>query len=786
MSPDDIGPLRQRPTSHSLPSETHSSPPNVPLGVPGFIFPKLPNLKKNTGIVNATAFAKMGNVNLGSVPRDVPEAFFGLQKGELLFPQRDKHEDLTIQPLGNQYPSSPVPTPSTTRFTSLSATLTPPPGYTFAPEYSLSSSSQTFNGPTGPSTPVKTTVAIISEVSLKPKQDLTHTKLEKTHWTSPKLPTSYQPTTRSTQPTSVKPITPFTMSIKQQQPITRNAPPKSSGISNPAHTYGIQISHHSHYRKPEVITASSLPRLPSQVSSAFQEPFSGRQTTINVGPATTTTPTRTTEESVTTLDENFAQNFGFDPESVVYESDFRPIKKKTAGPLLAFEVSSSDVMPIRVPRPPHPPQHTFQQRPVGPRTSGSVSFAQRRIKIDDDTDETHDEDASEIPNEKRSKHFPNPIFHDSVMFSESLNPPPVPIPVPMARIVPRLGGAASNRPFFPNKLIKHDSNRNPNGPKIHDGSVRPSGGVDRMGKPQVQKPSMRRITAMVHLPDDHTVPFPQLVGPEVFKPVLINFPLEHDDGEDMMVAESAQVFTSDGRPLEPDTLPTPPQFSTGIRRTVASIINRPKIGPFRGDRPPPVPAHVPHLTQFSRQRRPFRHRTTIALPSPHGVSSTLKTDLLPSGSAPRPITIAHPQNDPPIAAALLTSGKLSADVGDNVVVSVRQYPRITEMRNSTLSPTAVSSAATNQTHLTILKDVWSILTRDDLDFKPEHPRDDAHPDHDHLDRQERSRRYAAEPSDVAIVSDTFQDSVITSEASAYSLSILVVCIGAIMIMVLIR
>merc|ERR1712106_1272533 len=45
----------------------------------------------------------------------------------------------------------------------------------------------------------------------------------------------------------------------------------------------------------------------------------------------------------------------------------------------------------------------------------------------------------------------------------------------------------------------------------------------------------------------------------------------------------------------------------------------------------------------------------------------------------------------------------------------------------------------NEASLAILKDVWSILTHEQPLM---HPRDDAHPrhDHDHLSRQERRRR----------------------------------------------
>nr|XP_045605289.1 protein Skeletor, isoforms B/C-like isoform X2 [Procambarus clarkii] len=255
-----------------------------------------------------------------------------------------------------------------------------------------------------------------------------------------------------------------------------------------------------------------------------------------------------------------------------------------------------------------------------------------------------------------------------------------------------------------------------------------------------------------------------------------------EDGEDMLVAASTQVFTSDGRPLEPDSLPTPPQFTSSHRRTAASITNRPKTLPFRGELPPPVPAKVPHLTQFSRQRRPFSRPTTIALPSAHGETSSPIPNIFSSGSAPRPVIVAHTQNNPHAPAALLAQGKLSADVGHNVVVSISHHSTAAGASTSTRSPTlTASSAATNQTNLTILKDVWSILTRDNPDLKSEHPREEAHPQDDHLDRQERRKRFTSEKFTLPHISI---NSTVTSGASTYSFRLTVVCICALNIMML--
>ncbi|XP_071540414.1 protein Skeletor, isoforms B/C-like isoform X1 [Panulirus ornatus] len=207
---------------------------------------------------------------------------------------------------------------------------------------------------------------------------------------------------------------------------------------------------------------------------------------------------------------------------------------------------------------------------------------------------------------------------------------------------------------------------------------------------------------------------------------------EHDDGEELSAAASTQVFTSDGRPLSSDTLPTPPQLASARRLTSASIISRPKVGPFRGDHPPPVPAQVPHLAQFSIQRRPLsRRRTTVSLPPLDSRSSQHGPTLSTSGSAPRPVVVAYSQDE-------------SRTTGHKVI-SFTEQP-MTTYNSTRLQTTALTNlAATNQTHLTILKDVWAILTRENPDLNSEHPRDDAYPEHDHLAQQERGRREAFSP-----------------------------------------
>ncbi|XP_063596023.1 protein Skeletor, isoforms B/C-like [Penaeus indicus] len=224
----------------------------------------------------------------------------------------------------------------------------------------------------------------------------------------------------------------------------------------------------------------------------------------------------------------------------------------------------------------------------------------------------------------------------------------------------------------------------------------------------------------------------------VGQPVVVPGPQE--DGEDMVVAESAQVFTSDGTRLAPESLPTPPELTTRPRVTGASITNRPQVVPFRGELPPPIPDRVPHLPQFSPQTRPQSRKTTVPPPP-------LPADLSPE------MILPQQQDDPRrrVAPALLRHQELSADIGRNRILAVSDFPTTAEAYAPTRPPTtprsaASASEASNRTKLTILKDVWAILTRDNPSLRPEHPRDDAHPDHAHdpLDRQERRRRDATE------------------------------------------
>ncbi|ROT74518.1 hypothetical protein C7M84_006977 [Penaeus vannamei] len=447
-------------------------------------------------------------------------------------------------------------------------------------------------------------------------------------------------------------------------------------------------------REPEVITAPSLPRLPGQIPSEVRLPLPKRPLRI----VTTGAPPQETS-----LGDSFAQNFGFDPSSIVYENDFRPVRQQGASPVLAFEVSSSDIQPVRVnPRPPVP---HFRRRPAGPRTSGHVRFAHRHIEVDDNDDNNDNDYSISLNKGKLPNDVLEPVFHPSVPFSESLEPPPMPLPVPMVPVVPLLGGAASNSPLKPrNPPQKQHLPRRPNNPQqqLPGRPNRPPQpvGVNRLGRPQnmpqgrpqnmlqrrpqgrpqaTPRPSIRRIISHVSLPDNHPIPVPQFVGPQALSPIIISLPVSKD-GEDMVVAESAQVFTSDGTRLAPESLPTPPELTTRRRVTGASITNRPQVVPFRGELPPPIPDRVPHLPQFSPQTRPQSRKTTQ-------------------------------QDDPRrrVAPGLLRHQGLSADIGQNRILAVSDFPTTAAAYAPTRPPTtprtaASASEASNRTKLTILKD----------------------------------------------------------------------------------
>ncbi|XP_071540415.1 uncharacterized protein [Panulirus ornatus] len=797
MNPKAIEQTVQRPILMPAPPRSNSSP-QVPLGAPGFTFPKLPNLKSSS-VVNATAFANLGSANFGHLPREVPEEFLVPQTGNLEISKLGQDdEDHAIRPLRNQYPLNP----GTTMITNHTVTSLEPftPRVTTQPRFSfpsvavptrLPTSSQTSSGFFDFSTPLRnTTNTVLEESLLEPKRDLkntselrvTSTRSTASHWsvstksaTAGRQPSSHIPTTirlsvphevapPSTRPTfdkltTIKQVTPYGLTPSRQltspkpNPITQPTPTRRSEVTGvvehartatpftptintrqPVPVHESYPSGQPSFRESEIITAPSVSLFPGHPSPVLkperrQPSRKGPSQASRVPASQPTTHSPQTTSPTNTL----SHNFGFDPDSVVYESDFRPIKKENGGPVLAFEVSSFDVMPFRGP---HPPSQSLPLRPAGPRTSGFVRFAHRNIRFHD-TDESSDEDLNVRPKErKRATNVPNPVLHTSLTFSESLDPPPLLVPVPMVPIRPRLGGAASNQPLNLNRPIKRPPSVTRNGPRWPNIPVRPSGNVDRIGWPKqmrkFHKMPKRRVTALVPLPDDHTVPVPQLVGPGILKPVLVNFPVEHDDGEELSAAASTQVFTSDGRPLSSDTLPTPPQLASARRLTSASIISRPKVGPFRGDHPPPVPAQVPHLAQFSIQRRPLsRRRTTVSLPPLDSRSSQHGPTLSTSGSAPRPVVVAYSQDE-------------SRTTGHKVI-SFTEQP-MTTYNSTRLQTTALTNlAATNQTHLTILKDVWAILTRENPDLNSEHPRDDAYPEHDHLAQQERGRREAFSP-----------------------------------------
>ncbi|XP_068237883.1 protein Skeletor, isoforms B/C isoform X1 [Palaemon carinicauda] len=237
----------------------------------------------------------------------------------------------------------------------------------------------------------------------------------------------------------------------------------------------------------------------------------------------------------------------------------------------------------------------------------------------------------------------------------------------------------------------------------------------------------------------------QIPAGSELNPTIVSAP--DPETEDLTAAASAQVFASDGRLLSPDSVPEPPRLPTRPRRPSHQITNRPQVVPFRGPLPPPVPSHVPHLTQFDRQRRPVSRPTTVP-PPPLEEEFLNPGRLVPAGSNQQPSVIAHVEV-PVVAAALIPHQQLTADIGNNEVISVNQehyttaeaYAPARSPVTHTPSPGEMSTK-NNQTRINILKDVWAILTMEDPDLKPNHPRDDAHPDHDHdhLDRQERKKR----------------------------------------------
>lgn len=791
----DGAPLH-RPSKSSIKS---SNPP--PLGAPGFTFPKLPSLKNPTSIVDANAFAKLGN-RTGSPDRSQPFSDFDfdaavdiptrpMNNQYPLKPETNIETDIPDRPISNQYPLKHTSTSSTEKPVRANTPKFKPPTRSSIPSTPLSSTTTAIS----PSTTTTTTTTTITkqpspratskpQITLKgttgttkaPFHQLTQSFKYSSFQTTPsQLPTQSLNSTpfRQTFPTKSSALSTFsTKPTTTSQPVTviRQIPTRQpvpsrradSQVHSTHSTYNTKSpalrNSKTPFREPDVITAPSLPRLPGQLSS-LEESHLIRQPSRYTSPLpesplirqpsryTSPLPKSSEPPRIQNIGTTFAQNFGFDPESVVYESDFRPIRQKQPGPALAFEVSSSDVKPIRVPQPPRPPRWSAQRRPAGPRTSGPFGFSQRIIKVNDgDTDKStndfHDSpEVAILPPDTLG-----PIFHPSVAFSKNVENNPIPLPVAMGSMVPLLGGGASNEPLKPNKMQQLRTMENSN-PNKQTGVARPpSVSVGRLGMPQGplgMSPAKRLVTSHVSLPDNHAVPVPQLVG---FLKPLYNFPVEN---EDLTAAASAQVFSSDGRPLPPDSVPEAPRLPTRPRRPSHLITNRPQVVPFTGPLPPPVPSQVPHLTQFNRQRPPVSRPTTVQ-PPPLEEDFLNPSRLATAGSNRQPAVVAHVEA-PVVASALIPHQQLTADIGKNEVVVINQeHPTTAEAyapaRSAITHRPSPAEMSTNNniTRINILKDVWTILTMEDPDLKPQHPRDDAHPDHDHdhdhLERQERKKR----------------------------------------------
>ncbi|XP_063881663.1 uncharacterized protein LOC135111897 [Scylla paramamosain] len=693
--PFHLGPAAASPLSPTLPPSLRSTQA-VPLGAPGFTFPKLPNLKSSTGFVNVSAFDNLNSSSFGKKEEE--------EEKEKEFPSR----------LQNHYAFSPPPS----RATSASDKQTTPLK-TNTVSSSLSTHQDLPSTPTWKdtlrSTPQekRTHVSVLTSstqnhpVSTLPSSTTTLSYPTRSPY---KPPLSTQASTRNTRPshssTSSHPtrtsFSPSSTSLKSQYYTTKlsstlrtsfpasasHRPTRPASYSHTPfpHSQKSTIAaptatrhphHQSSHQQPEVITAPSLPPLPGQdpllVQQHFHTPPPRRDPPL---PRTTHSPPSTS------LSDTFAQNFGFDPESVVYESDFRPVKKHPPGPVLAFEVSPSSSRPLNGPLPPHPPRFRYQV-PHGPRTATNLGFTNRQVKIDG-ADESEEEGEVEAP----AGGAPNPIYHHTVAFSESHAP--LPLPIPMAPVLPLLGGAASNMPLKPARSSKTPRRRPRPRPHPNMRLAGPVGSVSRLGRPQ--PPARRLVASLIPLPEDHAVLAPQLVGPSVLQPVFPAPPPPPGRMGDLLPAASSPIYTSDGRPLPPDSIPGPPQLSTPPHQTSDSITGRPQVGPYRGEPPPPVPANVPHLAQFSKQSRPTSQRTAVPMPPLPGTTSQ-PAEYSPAGSAPRPVVMAAPKD------------KLAGTFG--VAPSV---------------PSPAPPPGTKKTHLTILKDVWAILTQG-------HPRDDAHPAH---------------------------------------------------------
>ncbi|KAK3854277.1 hypothetical protein Pcinc_039232 [Petrolisthes cinctipes] len=125
---------------------------------------------------------------------------------------------------------------------------------------------------------------------------------------------------------------------------------------------------------------------------------------------------------------------------------------------------------------------------------------------------------------------------------------------------------------------------------------------------------------------------------------------------------SPHFFTSDGRPLPPDSLPAPPRLLVGGQRhhSSATLTNRPQTRPYQGEYPPPIPQNIPPLAQFTpqqqqqQQQQPFRRPSITLPPLPPSPSATATATA--SGSAPRPILLpAPPQFIIPTATTTATT-----------------------------------------------------------------------------------------------------------------------------------
>ena len=358
--------------------------PRVPLGAPGYTFPTLPKLKKPSSPVNATAF-----VHFGSKKNKNPSTDNISKLNNKVIKEKPRPTKIDIGPINrptkihvepiNKFPNI------TTKHIRTKPTETPKKS-TVTHRYYTDIEDIRNKPTTGPTTRYS---------------KITTTKKPKTF--SPR-PTHRYTTGKKTRYTTSRPASSSTISVLE--PLFQTTKPKLQieYIESKKPDTNLNSKFKNHQMGEEKISENSFNNIKqypvvSQVGTT--------RSSLNVIKLTTMSPNKlkinlmapSIYDSDTGLP--YAENFGFDPKSVVYESDFKPVvdngePMKPMKPIIKMDVSSSSKY-HNIRRPIRP--NNLQGNQFRPITQSPVRFFHRHIALPDTETEKESENFIEIDDE---------------------------------------------------------------------------------------------------------------------------------------------------------------------------------------------------------------------------------------------------------------------------------------------------------------------------------------------------------------------------------------------------